>query len=529
MQISGNQDAGKGSSGEHHTGIAITPHRNNCKMPPISALVDHVQRARYNLTTRLLIVLGLILIIRLLVLGLAGTDLFFDEAQYWLWGQEPDFGYFSKPPVLGWIIGAFTRLFGDDSPFVIRMASPIIHTLTAWFIYLTGREIFDEKVGFWSALTYVTLPAVSLSSTLISTDVPLLLFWSIALYGFVRLFRGIIIPTGWLIGAALGLGLMSKYAMIFFVICAALYFVFEDRGMGLRLVTSKAFIIICGLAFLIVLPNIHWNLTHGLATLSHTAANANWGRSMFHPGKLVEFFGAQFGVFGPVLFGALMVILWRHMRGEKNARTRLLLWFTIPVIVIIMFQAFLSRAHANWAATAYPAATILVTAEFIRRGPWRLYLASLVLHLLVFAGISLGAIQAAHLALPIRADPYYRVLGWQNLADDVRKRLKADEYGAVLTHRRVIAAELIYYLRDLDIPVKMWMAGQAPHNHYEMTRPFRGATAKPVLYVTDKRPLTGLLARFEEAKLIARVDLPASAKRTRRITYYRLSGFRQRK
>ena len=54
--------------------------------------------------------------------------------------------------------------------------------------------------------------------------------------------------------------------------------------------------------------------------------------------------------------------------------------FSVPVILLLIVQALLSRAFANWAAAAYPAATILVTAELLRHWP-RLFRVSLWLHL----------------------------------------------------------------------------------------------------------------------------------------------------
>jgi hypothetical protein len=57
-----------------------------------------------------------------------------------------------------------------------------------------------------------------------------------------------------------------------------------------------------------------------------------------------------------------------------------LLAFSVPVILLLTLQTLLSRAPANWAAAAYPAATILVTAELLRHWP-RLFRISLGLHL----------------------------------------------------------------------------------------------------------------------------------------------------
>ena len=40
----------------------------------------------------------LLTLYRVTFLWVDQTDLFVDETQYWLWGQEFRFGYYSKPP-----------------------------------------------------------------------------------------------------------------------------------------------------------------------------------------------------------------------------------------------------------------------------------------------------------------------------------------------------------------------------------------------------------------------------------------------
>ena len=47
---------------------------------------------------------------RIVLLRFDTTDLFVDEAQYWLWSQHLDFGYYSKPPMIAWVIRAATAL-----------------------------------------------------------------------------------------------------------------------------------------------------------------------------------------------------------------------------------------------------------------------------------------------------------------------------------------------------------------------------------------------------------------------------------
>ena len=135
------------------------------------------------------------------------------------------------------------------------------------------------------------------------------------------------------------------------------------------------------LAAALIAPNLIWNAANRFATFSHTADNAKWAGSLVHPLKALEFLATQFGVFGPVLFAALGVIALRAWRRRPaGASDRLLLAFALPVLAVVTAQAFLSRAHANWAAVSYVAAVVLVTATMIRELSWRWLTASLALH-----------------------------------------------------------------------------------------------------------------------------------------------------
>src|SRR6266446_10998787 len=123
--------------------------------------------------------------LRLVWLALQPADLFPDEAQYWVWSQRLALGYYSKPPLVAWLIALTTGLFGDGE-FAVRLSAPLLHAGAAIFVYATGARLFDRRAEFWSALAYASLPGVSVSAFIISTDAALLLFWAAALYCFIR-------------------------------------------------------------------------------------------------------------------------------------------------------------------------------------------------------------------------------------------------------------------------------------------------------------------------------------------------------
>ncbi|HWU81152.1 MAG TPA: 4-amino-4-deoxy-L-arabinose transferase, partial [Caulobacter sp.] len=48
-------------------------------------------------------------LVRLIALFVTPLELYPDEAQYWLWSRELAFGYFSKPPMIAWLIWLTTH------------------------------------------------------------------------------------------------------------------------------------------------------------------------------------------------------------------------------------------------------------------------------------------------------------------------------------------------------------------------------------------------------------------------------------
>lgn len=485
---------------------------------------------------KLVFILSGLLTIRVLALAFNGTDLFFDEAQYWSWSRALDFGYFSKPPIIAWLIRAGTETCGT-SPFCLRLASPIVHSATAVLIYLIARRLYDPKVGFWSALVFATLPGVSLSAGLISTDVPLLFFWAAALLGFVvfldeRSWRAAIA-----LGLAIGLGLLAKYAMLYFVASAVLYLIVTPARRNV--LTDRRVFAALAIAALVIAPNIWWNIENGGVTFSHTAANAKFGGSHFRISKMLEFFATQFGVFGPILFGALVAIAWRFFRRGLAENDRLLFYFSVPVVILVMLLAFYSRAHANWAAVAYVGATILVTAVMIRKGARRWMGGSLALHTALVLAIAGANLAAGHFVLPGGSDPYRRVLGWRGLASEVgrelqRARSAGHPYGAVLTDRRDMAAELLYYLRARKVAIVSWRESDAvPHDHFELTIPYIPGTPvaasgrlEPLLLVHPNQHVGHITTRFETARLVTKKVVPAGLHARRTVYLYSLQGLR---
>ena len=115
-----------------------------------------------NYTAITAIVLVVLLTLRTAGILLTPLNLGPDEAQYWRWGQTFEWGYYSKPPLVAWLIRLSTEIFGDTA-FGVRFFAPLIHAAIAWMIFATGRTLFDGRTGFWAALVYLAAPGVTVN------------------------------------------------------------------------------------------------------------------------------------------------------------------------------------------------------------------------------------------------------------------------------------------------------------------------------------------------------------------------------
>ena len=116
-------------------------------------------------------------------------------------------------------------------------------------------------------------------------------------------------------------------------------------------------------------------------------------------------------------------------------------------------------------------------------------------------------------------------LGWEGTAGVVREKLAEAPYGALLVNTREMAAEMLYYLRDQDLPLYVWPHSDTPHDHFEMTRPFVPGTPEPILFVSFKPCPEGITRSFREVTAFpaARVRLVRDEART--VYTCRLAGY----
>ena len=426
-------------------------------------------------------VLVMVTIVRSVAVITTPLDLGVDEAQYWLWSQTPDFGYFTKPPLIAWIIGFAHALLGHHT-WAVRLPACWIHLITALLLWRGATWLYGQHAGRLAALIWISLPAVGLGSFLISTDTPLLALWSAGLVALCGIASGRLsssVGMG-LAGLAFGAAMLAKFAAIYALLGLVLILLhgrmtrqqlFDWRDLGLALMAF-------GLA---ASPNIIWNFAHEFSTVRHLGDNANISQQSASLSGVWQFIGGQFGVAGPIMLLVMAIAAIRHWHDHK---TRWLIWMSAPVLGLMIVQSYLSDANANWTMTAFPALTLLA-AGWLGRVQKRCYSIMAIginfglglLVLLVTIAGSMGPLTPS-------SDPLRRLRGWQQLAADITPYIAAHNAAVIIADRRATAALLSWHFYQTDLQILVHDRDGIPSNHFEANHSWSPQAGRRLIALT---------------------------------------------
>ncbi len=463
---------------------------------------------------------------RALALHWSGLNLYVDEAQYWYWAQALDWGYYSKPPVIAALIAATTSLFGD-SELAIKSGALLVYPLTTLVLYALARRLFDARIAFWTGLSFFTLPGVAFSSLIISTDVPLFLCWTCALYALHRAVTEQGLLWWLLLGIACGIGLLTKYTMGIFAVSTLLWF--ASTPSLRKQFTQPGPYLTAAAAALIFAPNLWWNHTHGWPTFQHTAdiSNLETGPAL-HWDELQEFLSGQAAIMGPVLFIALVVLIARVRHWWHNDTGRFLAFFTLPFLMLISAQALLGRANANWAAMTYAAGTLWVVSWLVQANRRGVLIAGLVVNLvaMVVAYHYHALAHATGRELTRKTDHYKRVQGWDVLGAKVADLLARHPGALLLSHERDTISELLYYARPWSADAVWWNPQGLVNSHYALVTKMQGKGNRDFIFISRDSALpSGMADSFLSQQRLSDLKVPVVPGWSLDYRVWHMSGF----
>jgi hypothetical protein len=186
-----------------------------------------------------------------------------DELQFLFDARHLAWGYVAYPPLTSFLGRIAIALFGI-SPAVLRLPASVADACSLVLIALVARELGGRRAAQIIALLTGLAPVLVLGGLLqyVSFDY---LSWTL-----VALFTAILLRTGdgrwWLaVGAAVGLGVLSKYAIAFPVVSLiAGLAILPSQRHHLR---SRWFWLGAVVALILAAPHLLWEARHGFITI----------------------------------------------------------------------------------------------------------------------------------------------------------------------------------------------------------------------------------------------------------------------
>lgn len=416
-------------------------------------------------------------------------DLSGDEAHYWEWSRRPDWSYYSKGPLIAWLIYAGRLLLGSWSHglvgsemLAVRVPAIVLSVVSGWGIYVLSARVLQSRSRGLAALGITfTMPILAAGSMLMTIDAPLTCLW---VWTLVAVERGVRTRRAWpwlVAGLLIAAGVLAKYTMVLIypvIVGAVWMYSRHDRERARSAWRGAAFSLLIGL--LGWLPIVFWNAQHGWVSFRHVAGQAGVaGGITLNPLGPLEYLLGQAAVANPVWFVVALLALaagfrqgFRHDTGCKQASFPVILatLATITPWAAFGVASLITKIQPNWPVLSLATAPALIVWWLSHRGAKSLNVPrqrTVVITTAVTVGLIANVIlhhtewltpvfrwwtRAAppwDLTPVANLDPTARLRGWRELGRAAGKefeRLRAgDALAFLMTDDYQVASQLAFY------------------------------------------------------------------------------------
>jgi hypothetical protein len=187
-----------------------------------------------------------------------------DELLYVVLGEHLDWGFKEVPPFIP-LLARLSSVFFGNSLFATRLISTIFGGLIIWF---TGRIVREFGGGRFAislaCLALIFSPVFAASDYLFEPVVYDQLWWVLMAWLLIRYVKTSSIKYLYLLGLITGLGLLTKYSVLFFGMSLTTGLLANRQ---LNIFWNKHTLRACLLTLLLISPNLAWELWHHMPVI----------------------------------------------------------------------------------------------------------------------------------------------------------------------------------------------------------------------------------------------------------------------
>jgi hypothetical protein len=384
-------------------------------------------------------IVGIVTLMRLIAAW--NVPLIGDEGYYWEWSRHLALGYGDHPPGVAYTIAAFSWL--GQNPFAVRIGFIICGVIATILAAKTAARLSggDARAGAVTAIALTLTPLASVAFGSASPDGPYLAAWAATLYCSVRAFESRLRRDYAWLGVAMGAVLLTRVLAFAVVFGIVMYALAPSRRHYWRDGLWLSFVI----AFVLCIPFLAWNATHGWATFAFALVSRHeqewkWDRP-------VSLHLVEAAAYSPGLWiGALLSIFY--------VRNAFLNWTAVPLIAGLTLLAVHERVEIHWMFGAYLSLSVAVGLGYVRLSRRARVIWSTIATVpacIIFPTIFIAAVwpgfvyeQFVHTGSTLRNTGAFEIFTVPSLAEDVRNMMQAND-AVVVTDGYGLSSTLDFY------------------------------------------------------------------------------------
>ena len=425
-----------------------------------------------------------------------------DEAYYWLWSHRLQAGYYDHPPMIALLIALSNLL--SEAEWGVRLVNAAAMSVAGWVIFVLLASLKDAKAGLWGVILFVSVVLVHAGYTIVTTDSPLILFWSLALLSTFRVITRGRTSDFFFTGLFSGAMMLSKYTAVLYLLALLIFLLLRRRDLFADTRTWMA----VAVALAVVSPLLWWNYVHDWISFLFQLHHGG-GKDHIMWNWVTELVGAQFGVFTPVFAAVLFYALVKERLFAKDDALFFLALMTVTPLLFFLYKSLHTHIELNYTAPAYVSGAVLTAYFLASRGMKKTFVAGVAVALF----LSLAARAALLFWLPVVQD---RMYGNKEAVAMLERHRRAGD--ALYAYHLTLAALTTYYAPGhpaVRIPTP------TRFSQYDMWDD--GTPYAPGLYLSDGEMADALQKRFGRVDLVDTLTVQRGLHGTKTYRLYRVA------
>ncbi|MEN8139119.1 MAG: glycosyltransferase family 39 protein [Bacteroidota bacterium] len=312
------------------------------------------------------------------------TPIHEDEAYYWVYSQDLDWGYFDHPPAVALIVKISGLLFNSilGIRFITVLLSFFVAKLVWNLIPESDRNLKNSALIYFAIL--ISVPGYNMYSFITTPDVPLIFSFVLYLFALKRVIAKESIINAVFLGLTAAMLIYSKYHGGILIILSVI--------VQPKLLKSRTLYLGGLLALIFITPHLYWQYKHDFISFDYHLFQRTSGA--FNIENPLGYLGSTFGILNPALMVLMLLLSFKYRRfisKDDNLYFRLF-W---GLLIFFFFYSFRGRIEAHWVVAAFVPMVVLLHGLLVKynkytKGSKYIFIISISLLLIVRVALILS-------------------------------------------------------------------------------------------------------------------------------------------